>query len=196
MQELKVKLVGVAPIMFHNERLANPSDPFKREIGKLTSQKKKTDEIYEQIKKLEWRAGFYENAKGRVVVPSDNVLGCVQNGSRKLKRGMDFNASVLCSQPSFELEYEGPKDWEGLYADGRFCDYRTVVVNRNRTMRARPIFHDWALTIALSYDEEIFNEADLKQCIEIAGERIGLCERRPRCGRFIPEFIVDKKKAA
>lgn len=197
MQELKAKFVGVAPIMFHNERLANPSDPYTREIKKLTGQRKKTEEIFEQIKKIEWRAGFYEQ-DGRPVVPSDNVLGCIQNGSRKLKRGQDFNAAVIAPVAFFPLIYDGPKKIDDLYGDGTtlFVDYRSVVVNRARCMRARPIFREWELEIVLNFDEEIFNRADLEQCIEIAGERIGLCERRPRCGRFLVEWQGASKKAA
>lgn len=194
MQELKCKLVGIAPIMFHNERLANPSDPYTREIKKLTSQRKKTEEIFEQIKRIEWRAGFYER-DGCPVVPSDNVLGCFQNGAKKTKRGQDFNASVIAPVAFFPLIYDGPKKIDDLYGDGtsNWVDYRSVVVNRARCMRARPIFREWELEVQLQYDEEIFNLEDLQQCIETAGERIGLCERRPRCGRFLVEWSETKK---
>lgn len=188
MKEMKVKLVGVAPIMFHNERLANPTDPFTRELKTLTKQKNKTDEILEQIKKLEWRAGFYEN-DGRPVVPEDGLLATLTNGAKKIKKGTDVKAAVLCKEPFFYLEYEGPKTIEKLYDAGGFVDYRSVVVSQKRTMRARPIFRNWSVTATYLYDEEIVSPSEMKQAIEIAGERIGLYERRPRCGRFIVEHL-------
>jgi hypothetical protein len=184
LETIKAKLVGVAPIMFHNERLANPTDKYKRELSKLTVQKKKTDDLFEQIKWLEWRAGFYEH-DDRPVVTADIVLATVLNGARRLKKGGEVSAGVIESGPGyFFLEYEGPKTIEKLKGDMRFCDYRTVVVNRKRTMRARPIFKSWSLEIGLQFDPELLNASELWQALEIAGERIGMCERRPRYGRF------------
>lgn len=197
MQELKAKLVGIAPLMMHNERLANHSDQYTREIKKLTGQRKKTDETHEQIKRLEWRGSLYDR-DGRVVVPSDNILASVQNACKTLKRGKDFNAAVIAPVAFFPLIYPGPTVIDELYGDGAtiYVDYRSVVIQGRRTMRCRPIFPEWALDITLNYDEEIFNEDDLRQCVEIAGERIGTCERRPRCGRFLVEWPTAKKKVA
>lgn len=190
MEQMKVRMVGVAPICFHSERLANPTDPFTRELKKLTSQKKKTDDLLEQIKWLEWRAGFYEK-DGRVAVPSDNVLATVTNGAKKLRKGRDVSAGVLSKEAFYMLEYEGPQSIEKLKGDERFCDYRSVVVNGKRTMRARPIFYEWALTVALMYDAEIIQESELWQSVEIAGERVGICERRPRWGRYVVERLKN-----
>ncbi len=186
MEELKVTWSGVAPLMQHNERLANPSNEFTRELKKLTSQKKKTDEVLEQIKKMEWRGGLYD-VDGKIVVPSDNVLATTINGAKKLKKGKDVNAGVFAKEPYFLLNYEGPKSIEKLWDDGRFLDYRSVVVNRSRCMRARPVFHTWSLPVSLWFDPEIVTRAELLQSMQIAGEIIGLCERRPRCGRFFVE---------
>lgn len=46
--ERTYKLRGVAPLVMHNSRLANPLDPLKRELSKLTAQKKKTDSVRAQ----------------------------------------------------------------------------------------------------------------------------------------------------
>lgn len=188
MQEIKVRWKGVAPIMFHNERLANPTNEHTRELKKLTSQRKKTDDILEQIKKIEWRAGFYD-VNDRVVVPSDNVLATTINGARKLKKGKDVNAGVFAQEAYFPLEYDGPKGFEKLWEDGRFLDYRGVVINRSRCMRARPVFQTWSLIVTLFFDPEIVTESELRQSMKIGGEVIGLCERRPRCGRFFVEEV-------
>lgn len=190
METLKAKLVGIAPLCFHSERLANPSDPYTRELKKLTAQKKKTDELHEQIKWLEWRAGFYEH-EGRVVVAADNVLATVLQGARKSREGKGVEAGVIETEPQFFLEYEGPQSIDGLRGNPRFCDYRSVVVSGRRIMRARPFFRQWQLTIGLLFDKEIINREQLWKALEIAGERVGLCERRPRWGRFVVEKIKN-----
>jgi hypothetical protein len=186
MKTLKAKLVGIAPIMFHSERLANPTDKFTKELKKLTDVRKKTDQTREEIKMLEWRGGFYEH-EGRPVVPADNILACILQGARKLKKGKDVSAGVIEGAPHFLLEYEGPKTIDKLKEDARFMDYRSVVIAGRRTMRARPIFKDWGLRIEVKFDPDIIQESELWQSLEIAGERIGLCERRPRLGRFLVE---------
>lgn len=183
MDILKTTLIGIAPLCFHSERLANPTDPFTRELKKLTAQKRKTDELQEQIKWLEWRAGFYEH-EGRAVVPADNVLAVVVQGARKLKKGKDASAGVFEAEPQFALRYKGADTIEGLKGDHRFCDYRSVVVGGRRVMRARPIFKHWELPIALHFDPEILSKEELVQSLMLGGERVGLCERRPRWGRF------------
>lgn len=189
MQKYKVKLVGVAPIMFHNERLANPMDPFTRELKKLTDKsrgKNKSDELTVEIQKLEWRAGFYEH-EGRVCVPAANVIACLKEGAKKIKKGKDVSSGVFSETAFFPLEYEGPKTIEGLWQDGKFLDYRCVGVQQRRVMRARPVFRQWALSIELSYDPEIMPPDDLAHAMQIAGERAGLCEHRPQYGRFVVE---------
>lgn len=187
MQTLKAKLTGVSPIVFHNERLANHTDPYTRELKKLNAVKKKTDDTYEEIKWLEWRAGFYDH-EDRVIIPADNILATGRNGARKLKKGKDFDAAVIEAEPLFHLEYDGPKTIDKMKGDMRFCYYRTVVVQGRRVMRARPIFKQWSLAIALMFDPDIIQKSELMQSLEIAGERVGLCERRPRFGRFTVEF--------
>ncbi len=186
LEKYKAKLVGVAPIMFHNERLANPTDAGTRELKSLTGGRQKTDEQLEKIKHLEWRLGFYED-EGRVVVTSDMVLACILQGARREKRGKDISAGVLAEEAFFPLSYDGPKKIEALYADPKFVDYRSVVIGGRRVMRARPIFKSWQLDISLLFDSEIINRDTLHKAVEVAGERIGMAERRPRYGRFLVE---------
>jgi hypothetical protein len=184
MKTLKATLEGRAPIMFHNERLANPLDPITRELKKLTSVKKKTDETLEEMMRIEWLGGLYLK-DDTVVVPSDCVLATLKQAARKCKRGKDVESSVFCEQDVFPLIYDGPKDVDALFADARFRDYRGVGVNGKRVMRSRPIFRWWQLNVEVQFDPEIVNDEDLTQWFDIAGKQIGLCERRPRFGRFV-----------
>lgn len=188
MKTMKMKFTGVSPIMFHNERLANPTHPMTRELKKLTLVKKKTDDVLEQIKWLEWRCGFYEN-DGVPVVPADNVLAVGLNGAKKMKLGRQFSAAVIETEPFFVLGHKGPKTIDKLEHDERFCDYRTVVVSQRRMMRARPIFREWWLQVGVQFDPELMQESEVLRSYEIGGEQIGLCERRPRYGRFLVERI-------
>jgi hypothetical protein len=168
----------------HNERLANPKDPHTRALKQLTSIRKKTEELVDQIAATEWRGGIYES-NGRVVVPGDNILACIKEGARKRKLGKQAQAGVFALAPSFELVYDGPKDIEELAKDPRFFDYRSVGVNNARVMRARPRFDKWEVTATLAVDEDLLSAEEFHQACETAGLQIGLMEKRPQLGRFI-----------
>ena len=187
MKTVKLRVRGVAPLLMHNARLADPTDPITKEKDKIAKGKKKTEEILLQIKELEWRGGLYVDEKGRVSLPADVVLATLIAGARKAKLGKEAAAAVYCEQPFFPLEYDGPKDIPSLYSDGRFCDYRSVVQQRNRIMRARPIFRDWACDLTLQIDEEILNPAQAREAMVAAGIRVGMGDFRPRYGRFVVE---------
>jgi hypothetical protein len=190
MKTVSAKLVGISPLMTHNEQLANPLNPVTRELKKLTHQRGKSDDLLEQIMKLEWLGGLYTE-DGKVGMPGDNVMACLKEGARKRKRGKDFAAGVLPTAAFFPLIYDGPKEPEALWNAGKFLDYRGVVIGGKRLMRARPIFRAWSLDVAFEYDPEIVNEEQIREALEIAGERCGLCERRPSKGGSFGRFVVE-----
>lgn len=197
MKSISITLTGTAPLMLHNERLANPRDPYTTALKKLTAQKKKTEDVLQQIAKLEWEAGLYVD-NDRVVMPADNVLACIKEGARKRKLGKQAQAGVFAECASFEIDYDGPKDIPGLWDDGNFFDYRSVKVQQSRCMRARPRFNAWKLKVRLAFDPEVISAEDLVEAIETAGAVVGLCEKRPQFGRFSTkvEEISDLEKAA
>jgi hypothetical protein len=183
MQKVNYTLVGLAPLMMHNERLANPRDPYTKALKELTSQKPRTEEIQNQMASVEWRAGLYDH-NGVVSVPSDNVIAAIKEGARKRKLGKQASAGVFAERRHFPLAYDGPQDIETLAKDDRFIDYRSVGVKGQRIMRCRPRFDEWSLPIELVVDPEVFAVSDLQQALEMAGLVIGLCEKRPQFGRF------------
>lgn len=184
----KAVLTGTAPLMMHNERLANPKDPHTRALKALTSVKKKTDETLDEIQKVEWVGGLYEK-DGVVVLPAANVLAALKNGAQKLKRGKDISSSVFSTEAFYPLNYSGPKDLDKLYADGRFNDYRSVGVNRARVMRSRPVFPQWSAQIDFDFDHDVIDADTIAQALAIAGKQIGVCEHRPQYGRFSLEVL-------
>lgn len=185
LSKLEVTLSGVSPLMLHNGHLADPTNTHTKALKSLTSKRNKTEEDLLNIRQVEWMGGLYLDASGRVAIPAEAVLATVIAGARKDKLGKQASAGVFEVQPFYPLKYDGPKDLNKLYADGRFADYRSVVVQRNRCMRCRPVFPQWDLPIQLSVNDEVINIADVKRALEVAGEVIGLCEYRPRFGRFV-----------
>ena len=80
--------------------------------------------------------------------------------------------------------YKGSKDPEKLFDDKNFVDKRGVIVNRSRIIRTRPIFREWELVFDVQFIETVVNKSNVIDALTLAGQIIGLCDYRPKYGRF------------
>lgn len=183
-QTLKARLTGTAPYMMHNVRLANPLDPFTKELKRLTSKRNKTDDDHEQIAHAEYLGGLYWNERVHVYLPARQLEACILIAARSKKLGKQTARGLWILQDELPLEYKGPTDVEDLFTDKQFVDLRNVKISGRSVMRCRPIFRDWALTVELVFDETVLNRQDVEEILSIAGAAIGVGELRPRYGRF------------
>ena len=190
MKTLQVTWTGIRPLVLHNGLLADPTNQIVRSIKKLTSKKnKKTDFDNEEIARLEWTGGLYIGVDGKLVIPSDNIERCVQDGAKKSRIGKDVQAAVFCTEPEVVIEHDAIKGRspESLYADksGRFVLRKPVKVTTSRVIRVRPMIPTgWTLNFSLEYDESIVNARALEQSMQDAGALCGLGDWRPKFGRF------------
>jgi hypothetical protein len=189
MQTLHLRLTGLRPLMLHNGQLADPTHAMTRAIKELTRQKNKTDAVHMEIKKLEWLGCLYTDADGRIVVTEDMLLGTGLAGAKSMKKGVQFKAAVLGTEPTYPLLYDGPAEPLALFETGKFIDYRGVVVQRARTMRARPRFDKWSVEVGLMIDDSAINVNEVLASYEYAGRLVGLGDFRPRFGRFSVERL-------
>lgn len=186
---LEVRIVGVAPLLMHNAQLADPLNKFVRAIKEITRKgKKKTDSDLEALAKLEFLGGLYVNDKGVPAIPGECVESMIRDGARKSRAGKDAICGII-SDGVWPLGFDGPKDPEKLWAEERFRDYRGARVGQARVMRMRPKFPDWALEFQVAFQPEVVNLADLEKWIVDAGQFCGLCDFRPRFGRFEVESV-------
>ena len=191
--KVKVKIVGIAPTLMHNNQMCNPLNPYAKRVKTFTSKRKKTDEDYLEIAKIEWEAGFYYSEKSGPFIPSNNVEAMLRDAAKKLRKGTDVRQSVRVTPIEIPLQYNGPRDMESIkkiaYAGEKvngedFFDMRAVGVNNATIMRARPRFNQWSLEFVIEADEAVFNIDDVHQILSIAGSKIGLSDYRPRYGLF------------
>ena len=193
MKQIKLQINGIVPIIMHNNRSANPLSPVAKYMKPLQAKRKKTDEDYAEISRCEWESGLYMY-HGEVVLPAQNVEKCFIYGARKSKQGKLFESGVFIEETYIALDYAGPKiklnDWKifpNPELDVFYEHFNTqdlVKVGMQTILRTRPIFEDWSCSFTVTYDETVLDERTLIGCAEVAGRLVGLCERRPRMGRF------------
>jgi hypothetical protein len=186
-ETITFKLTGVAPLVMHSGRLANPLDPATKAVKAVSSKRKKADEDIEELARLEWIGSLY--AEDNVVgIPSDNIEAMVAEASKAQKMGKQFKAGVFCDG-FFPLEYDGPKDFEKLWNGG---EHRLTVQARvmaSRVMRTRPIFKKWSLVCQVAFFPQVVNREAVIEAMEHAGVFVGLGDWRPRYGRFEVDVV-------
>lgn len=199
MQKKTFRLIGTNALLIHSNKAANPLSKEAKTMKPLQKKKNKTDTDYAEISRVEWEAGLYLHG-GKVVIPARNIEKCFVMGARKSKNGKEFEGGVFVDIDNCPLSYKGPaiktSNENGIFPDPELDKFypehnwkEMVKVSRQQILRTRPIFYEWSLDVPVLYDESILDERTLQSCIEAAGRLIGLCEKRPRLGRFEVESM-------
>ena len=181
---LNFKIRGVVPLIMHNGQLADPLNSWTKEIKKISGKRDKTDADYEEMARLEWYGGQYLDG-GKPCIPAEIMEAVLVAAAKKSKNGNKAKAGVFCPH-NFPLTFSGPQVLKARWED-ETCRYAALVrVGMARIMRMRPIFQEWGAEIVIEYDPHQFNESQIGELVETAGD-VGLMERRPKFGRFIVE---------
>jgi len=190
-KQIEFIIKGVAPLIMHNGALSDPLNEFAKAMAPINAKKNKdkTDADREQVARLEWFGGIYKNEDGRVVIPGVNLEGCIRDGGMKERLGPKFKAGLIC-EGDYPLEYEGPKDINKLWENGKFRDTRRVGLKGSSIQRTRPIFRNWSLKFVANYLDEVLTKDQVVNATTVAGRLVGICDYTPRFGRF---EIVETK---
>lgn len=189
-KQLTVKLNGVSPILMHNGQLANPLNPVVIEMKKISVKRSKTEADLLELARLEFQGSLYMGDNGPVL-PAHVLESAIVNGAKKSREGLKAKSGMFIENSSC-LEYDGSRDRKELWADENFRFVAPVVINRARIMRTRPIFNDWSATITVNYDDNQVNEASVIKWLQDTGQQVGLCDWRPKYGRFEVEYTNGK----
>lgn len=178
----KYHLTGDAPLIMHNGQTADPLNQFAKAMKKVSGKRQKTDSDYEELARIEFAAGLYIDATGPYI-PADVMIATLINAAKKSKEGPAARSGMVVETPS-PLEYSGPRTTEELWKDETFRFVALVRVGMNKVVRTRPIFRQWAATCEVMYEDSLVNVEQVDRWMAVAGTQIGLCEWRPRYGRF------------
>jgi hypothetical protein len=184
--ELTLTLTGVAPLIIQSDQLVDPLDRVTREIKVLTGKKtRKTDDDIAEIGRLEFYGSLYHDAEVGPYLPGDNIQASLREGGSFAGRlGRAIERAVIVLTDMNPLEYKGPRELDKLWADTYFRFRRSVVVQRARTMRTRPIFREWQVQAKIRLATDILNMDDFERTAEAAGAMVGIGTWRPRYGRY------------
>jgi hypothetical protein len=181
-ERLSFQLRGVSPLLMHNGQLADPLNPHAKAMKAISGKRKKTEADFAHLAKLEWFGSLYLH-KGEPCLPGELIEAGLIVAAKRMRRGEQAKAGIV-SDGFFALEYDGPRDPDALWADGRFRFSTGVKVQRNRVIRTRPRFDEWATTVEVDYLPDQLNPGELADMMTVFGQAIGIGDWRPRFGRF------------
>lgn len=183
-ESITLKIVGVSPLLLHNGQLADPINPIAKQLKKVTGKRDKTDADHEEMSRLEYFGGLYLD-NNKPCIPGEVIEAAFTSGAKKSKRGKLATAGVICPD-NCVLEFDGPQDIEERFKQG--CLLRTKCkIGPNSVMRTRPKFDQWGCSVTLVYDERVLNRQDIIDILRTTGNDVGLCDWRPKFGRFMVE---------
>ena len=185
MKTLKVTWKGISPLIMHSCQCVNPLHPIAKELKKYTSKRNKTDEDLEKISDLEWESGAYWKDGMGLYIPGENVEATLRNGGKVNKKGKDIEKYVMVVDPYIKFYYGEELTKEELIKNYEYRDTRVMTVQRAKVFRTRPRFDQWQIIFDLTYDESKIDIETIVNAMEYAGQYVGLCDSRPKYGKFV-----------
>jgi hypothetical protein len=191
---MKIEMVGTAPLLMHNVRLADDQNPYTRAISKLTAKRsKKTEEDKLEIDRLSFAGGLYFDEEIGPYLPAENIFRCLMEAGSLTRSGKKIERGLIFDGTRARLEYDGPRDVESLWGDdgdSPFVDRRMVAVQRQRIPRVRPIFPNWSASIGVEIDGQVLDPEEFEDIVAKAGKLIGLGDYRRFYGKFSGSVIA------
>ena len=193
-QIYEVVIEGIRPYLMHNGQLCNPLNTHTKALKAVSKARNKSDEDHINVGKTEFWGSLYWDTKLGPYIPTDNLQAVIERGATKRTLGKEFKAHVNVDMPAgadgFALQYKGPRDREGLWADPQFVFTKGVKIGQRRIMRTRPRFASgWSCKFAVEVMAGGISKAQLEQALTDAGMYEGIGDWRPRYGRFIVKSI-------
>lgn len=185
MKNLLVTWKGITPLIMHSCKCVNPLHPIAKELKKYTSKRNKTDEDLKKISDLEWEAGAYWTDELGLYIPGENVEATLVNGAKANKKGKDIEKYVDVSDIYIPFNYGENLTKEELIASFEYRDTRVMTVQRSKVFRTRPRFDQWKIVFKIAYNEEKIDLETIIAAMEYAGSYVGLCDSRPKYGKFV-----------
>jgi hypothetical protein len=183
-QLFEATIEGTSDLLMHNVRLANPMNEYARKLQELNKAKKikgaDKDAVVEEMARQEWMGGLYWTQETGPYLPAANIHKAILEAARMTREGKGIEQGVLQLQRVFPLEYEGPRDLDGMWAQAaRFVDQRMVVVGQAKVLRSRPKFGPgWKARIGFSLNPEVVDPARFRSFVDKAGLYKGVCDGR------------------
>jgi len=180
MKKIEVEIEGTSPLLMNSpQAMLEPEADVKSKRDKY-------------VPKIEAERVAYRTKDKKLYVPAAAVKASMLNGASfkksgkySLKQFIAGSTRVISKKGDGEIILDN-QDYE--------IDLRTVVIQRNRVVKARPRLDAWKLGFIIEYNDSLITADAIKPALEDAGQRIGLLDYRPQKGGEHGTFKIKKWK--
>jgi len=185
MESINFKIRGVTALLMHSSQLSDPLNVYTKALKKITGIRKKTEEHFIEMGRIEMLGGMYWSEEYGLHMPGENIEACLIAAAKFKKLGSTFKRGAQVVELACPLIGTGaPSTPEKIAADDSFKFVKSVKVGTSRIMRTRPIFDSWETSFTVMYDPAQLQEEDIIEAVNTAGIMVGLGDWRPRFGKF------------
>lgn len=184
---VNVEIRGIAPLLMNSNRGVNPLDPLVKEMKNITAKgsRKMTDDDQERLLHIKWTLGMYFDEKIGPYVPSVNIEATIRNAAKMIRRSQDIKFGLQVLPDKVPLIFDGPRNRDELWKDSKFSDFRVGKMKTGSSVNLmRPRFDSWSMKFQVMFDEGVLNDTTVKELIVTGGHKVGLCDYRPKYGRY------------
>ena len=189
--KLQFKIKGDAPLLVHSGVLADTLSPQAQAVKEISSKKNKTEDDLHELSRREWRGSLYTDQDDKPCIPTEVLDACIKSGAKVNRLGKQIEAGAFVLGETVPIEYNGPKSPDDMWEDGRFTHKSGVKVGQARVIRTRPIFRNWGLTFTVQSADDVIDKQQVVDAVTNAGRLKGLCDWRPKYGRFSVEEVEE-----
>lgn len=170
MKTIKVEIIGTSPLLMNS-----PKAMLEPQEAGITNKKKK------YVPKIEAEKVCYRTKNGKLFVPAEAIKGTMINAAT----GQKDTVKKMAVRPLVAAGVRiSPKEII-LNKQEYEIDQRTVVIQRNRVVKWRPLIKDWKLSFDINYNDEAIDSPVLHKLLEQAGKWVGILDFRPqKLGEF------------
>lgn len=189
MARLIMQLTGRTGLVMHNVQLADKYHPITQQIKKLTDKKSnRTEEDDQKIEELEFKGSLYYEKGVGIYVPAIAIVRTIEQAAKITRQGAKVSRGVSLLTDKVPLDYDGPRDLDGLWKLPEFRFRLPVRVGNAKVMRMRPIFRQWSLTFEAEVLTDVLDVDAVTEFTRLGGLTGGLLEaRKIGMGRFEAE---------
>lgn len=175
MKQIIVGIEGETPLLMNSPK------------AMLEPKKEMTTKTERYDHKKEAEKVSYRMKNGNLYVPATAVKGCLVNACSFKKIGKYAARAIIAGGVRVN-----PEEID-LKTKKYEIDLRTVVIQRARIVKARPVLKKWKIEFEMLYNENMIADPKvIKMILEDAGQRVGLLDFRPQKSGNFGTFKITK----